>query len=86
MRWGRISRVGFRGQKRVSEGCFRFFPWGLWVGLESIGGCFGAIWARFVSFWWILCGGWCMALKKLVSGAISARRFERQKRAFGRFF
>ena len=56
MRWGRISRVGFRGQKRVSEGCFRFFPWGWWVGLESIGGCFGAIWARFVSFWWFICG------------------------------
>ena len=56
MRWDRISRVRFGGPKRVSEGCFRFFPWCGWVGLESIGGCFGAIWARFVSFWWLVCG------------------------------
>ena len=50
MRWGRISKVRFRRQKRVSEGCFRFFPWCGWGDLESIGGGFGAIWGRFVSF------------------------------------
>ena len=51
MHWGRISRVRFRAQKRVSEGCFQFFPWCGWEVLESIGGGFGAIWGRFVSFW-----------------------------------
>ena len=31
-------------------------------------------------------GSWCMAVKKLARGAISARRFERQKRVLGPFF
>ena len=30
-------------------------------------------------------GSWCTALKKLVRGAFSAGRFERQKRVFGPF-
>ena len=56
MRWGRILRVRFRRQKRVSERCFIFFLWRWWGDLESIGGGFGAIWARLASFSMFLCG------------------------------